>query len=146
MRHPRNARRVVFNGNVARELAHAARIHARGVPSGIVLLDQDRPQAAQGQMQRRRAAMDAAADDHDVGGAHRQRSTALRSASAIGSEASSARVIGFTGESGGKLAPLADICFRMPSSETPRIQEGHELIGHMLCALVEAEMYPRDAG
>ena len=56
------------------------------------------------------------------------------------------RVIGFTGESGGKLAPLADICFRMPSSETPRIQEGHELIGHMLCALVEAEMYPRDAG
>ena len=56
------------------------------------------------------------------------------------------RVIGFTGESGGKLAPLADLCFRMPSSETPRIQEGHELIGHMLCALVEAEMYPRDAG
>ena len=56
------------------------------------------------------------------------------------------RVIGFTGESGGKLAPLADICFRMPSGETPRIQEGHELIGHMLCALVEAEMYPRDAG
>ena len=56
------------------------------------------------------------------------------------------RVIGFTGESGGELAPLADICFRMPSSETPRIQEGHELIGHMLCALVEAEMYPRDAG
>jgi D-sedoheptulose 7-phosphate isomerase len=34
----------------------------------------------------------------------------------------------------------------MPSSETPRIQEGHELIGHLLCALVEAEMYPRDAG
>ena len=56
------------------------------------------------------------------------------------------RVIGFTGESGGKLAPLADICFRMPSSETPRIQEGHELFGHMLCALVESEMYPRDAG
>ena len=54
--------------------------------------------------------------------------------------------IEITGESGGKLAPLADICFRMPSSETPRIQEGHELIGHMLCALVEAEMYPRDAG
>ena len=56
------------------------------------------------------------------------------------------RVIGFTGASGGKLAPLADICFCMPSSETPRIQEGHELIGHLLCALVEAEMYPRNAG
>jgi D-sedoheptulose 7-phosphate isomerase len=56
------------------------------------------------------------------------------------------RVIGFTGASGGQLAPLTDTCFRMPSSETPRIQEGHELIGHLLCALVEAEMYPRDAG
>ena len=55
-------------------------------------------------------------------------------------------MIGFTGASGGKLAPLADICFCMPSSETPRIQEGHELIGHLLCALVEAEMYPRNAG
>ena len=54
-------------------------------------------------------------------------------------------VVGFTGEGGGKLAPLSDICFRVPSTETPRIQEGHEFIGHLLCALVEAEMYPREA-
>lgn len=54
-------------------------------------------------------------------------------------------VIGFTGEGGGKLAPLSDICFRVPSTETPRIQEGHEFIGHLLCALVEAEMHPREA-
>ena len=54
-------------------------------------------------------------------------------------------VLGFTGRGGGKLAPLADICFRMPSDETPRIQEGHEFIGHLLCALVEAEMHPREA-
>jgi D-sedoheptulose 7-phosphate isomerase len=54
-------------------------------------------------------------------------------------------VIGFTGESGGKLAPLSDICFRVPSTETPRIQEGHEFIGHLLCALIEAEMHPRDS-
>ena len=47
---------------------------------------------------------------------------------------------------GGQLAPLCDLCFRMPSSETPRIQEGHELIGHLLCALVEAELHPRDGG
>ena len=46
---------------------------------------------------------------------------------------------------GGKLAPLSDICFRVPSTETPRIQEGHEFIGHLLCALVEAEMHPREA-
>ena len=56
------------------------------------------------------------------------------------------RVIGFTGAGGGKLLPLADICFRMPSTETPRIQEGHEFVGHMLCALIEAQMHPRDAG
>lgn len=55
-------------------------------------------------------------------------------------------VIGFTGISGGKLVELSDICFRIPSSETPRIQEGHEFLGHMLCALIEAQMYPRDAG
>lgn len=56
------------------------------------------------------------------------------------------QVIGFTGRAGGKLAPLADLCFRMPSDETPRIQEGHEFVGHLLCALIEAEMHPRDAG
>ena len=55
------------------------------------------------------------------------------------------KVVGFTGESGGRLASLCDICFRIPSSETPRIQEGHEFLGHLLCALIEAELFPRDA-
>lgn len=55
-------------------------------------------------------------------------------------------VIGFTGKTGGKLAGLSDPCFRVPSDETPRIQEGHEFIGHLLCALIEAQMHPRDAG
>lgn len=54
-------------------------------------------------------------------------------------------VVAFTGESGGKLAPLSDICFRIPSNETPRIQEGHEFVGHLLCALIESEMHPREA-
>jgi len=54
-------------------------------------------------------------------------------------------VIGFAGESGGKLAALCDICFRVPSGETPRIQEGHEFLGHLLCSLIEADMFPRDA-
>lgn len=53
------------------------------------------------------------------------------------------KVIGFTGVSGGKVAPLSDICFRIPSNETPRIQEGHEFVGHLLCALIESEMHPR---
>lgn len=55
-------------------------------------------------------------------------------------------VIGFTGKTGGKLAGLSDPCFRVPSDETPRIQEGHEFLGHLLCALIEAQMHPRDAG
>lgn len=50
-------------------------------------------------------------------------------------------VIGFTGESGGAMAELCDVCFRMPSSETPKIQEGHEFIGHLLCGLIEHEMF-----
>ena len=53
------------------------------------------------------------------------------------------RVIGFTGETGGKLAPMCDLCFRIPSNETPRIQEGHEFVGHLLCALIEAGMFPK---
>jgi D-sedoheptulose 7-phosphate isomerase len=58
------------------------------------------------------------------------------------------QVIGFTGNGPGgiEMAAGCDVCFRIPSSETPRIQEGHEFIGHTLCALIEAEMFPRPAG
>ena len=52
------------------------------------------------------------------------------------------RVIGFTGQGGGGMAELCDLCFQVPSAETPRIQEGHEFLGHLLCALVEQEMFP----
>jgi D-sedoheptulose 7-phosphate isomerase len=45
--------------------------------------------------------------------------------------------IGLTGRGGGKLAPLVDLAIRVPSSETPRIQELHLLIDHTLCQLVE---------
>src|SRR5215216_2444918 len=41
--------------------------------------------------------------------------------------------IGFTGESGGKLKPLCDCLINVPSSDTPRIQESHILIGHIIC-------------
>ena len=68
----------------------------------------------------------------------------LRAADAA--KARGMQVIAFTGRGGGKLAPQADLCFRMPSDETPRIQEGHEFVGHLLCALIESEMHPRDAG
>ena len=50
------------------------------------------------------------------------------------------RVIGMTGRSGGQLHNLCDLCIRVPSDETPRIQEAHILIGHVLCAFVEREL------
>ena len=53
------------------------------------------------------------------------------------------RVVGFAGHNGGKLGRLCDICFCIPSQDTPRIQEGHEFVGHLFCALIEAEMFPK---
>lgn len=51
------------------------------------------------------------------------------------------RVIGFTGASGGKMAGRCELLLNVPSSDTPRIQESHILIGHILCQLVEKEMF-----
>ncbi|MCL5959666.1 MAG: SIS domain-containing protein [Chloroflexi bacterium] len=47
------------------------------------------------------------------------------------------KVIGFTGEGGEELAGRVDICIKVPSTETPRIQEGHITAGHIICDLVE---------
>jgi D-sedoheptulose 7-phosphate isomerase len=49
--------------------------------------------------------------------------------------------VGFTGETGGKMKPLSDYLFNIPSKDTPRIQESHILIGHILCELVEKEYF-----
>ena len=46
-------------------------------------------------------------------------------------------VIGLTGESGGKMRDLCDVCLCVPSISTPRIQECHILIGHTICELLE---------
>ena len=46
-------------------------------------------------------------------------------------------VIGLTGESGGKMRDLCDVCLCVPSTSTPRIQECHILIGHTICELLE---------
>jgi D-sedoheptulose 7-phosphate isomerase len=45
--------------------------------------------------------------------------------------------IGLTGGDGGGVRVAADICIVVPSEETPRIQEGHTLVAHVLCELVE---------
>jgi D-sedoheptulose 7-phosphate isomerase len=46
-------------------------------------------------------------------------------------------VIGLTGESGGKMREVCDVCLCVPSASTPRIQECHILIGHTVCELLE---------
>jgi D-sedoheptulose 7-phosphate isomerase len=50
-----------------------------------------------------------------------------------------ATTIGLTGESGGRMREACDECLRFPSGDTPRIQEGHALIAHILCEIVEDE-------
>jgi len=50
-------------------------------------------------------------------------------------------VVGFTGATGGKMAGLCDILLNVPSTDTPRIQESHILIGHIICEIVEKEMF-----
>ena len=52
-------------------------------------------------------------------------------------------VIGLTGQSGGLMSSHCDVCLKMPSPETPKIQEGHILIAHIICGLVESLMFPR---
>ncbi|MFA6806656.1 MAG: D-sedoheptulose 7-phosphate isomerase [Bacteroidales bacterium] len=52
--------------------------------------------------------------------------------------------ISFTGNGGGKMKAESDYILDIPSSDTPRVQECHIMIGHILCELVEAEMFPRD--
>ena len=49
--------------------------------------------------------------------------------------------IGLTGESGGKMAGLCRYLIKVPSADTPRIQESHILIGHIICEIVEKEIF-----
>jgi D-sedoheptulose 7-phosphate isomerase len=48
--------------------------------------------------------------------------------------------VAFTGNSGGVLKDVVDVCLRVPSVETPRIQECHIMAGHILCEIVENEL------
>jgi len=60
---------------------------------------------------------------------------ALEAAKAIG-----AVTVGLTGRNGGKLAQTSDICINVPVEVTARIQEGHSLIGHIVCQLIDEEV------
>lgn len=49
--------------------------------------------------------------------------------------------VGFTGESGGAMKALSDYLVNVPSKNTPRIQESHIMLGHIICQLVEEEYF-----
>ncbi|MBB1284222.1 D-sedoheptulose 7-phosphate isomerase [Flavisolibacter sp. BT320] len=61
---------------------------------------------------------------------------AFESARAMG-----VRTVGFTGITGGVLKGLSDYLVNVPSSDTPRIQESHILIGHIICQMVEENLF-----
>lgn len=60
---------------------------------------------------------------------------ALEAAKAIGAFA-----VGMTGRNGGKVAEASDICIKVPADVTARVQEGHSLIGHIVCQLIDKEV------
>lgn len=49
--------------------------------------------------------------------------------------------VGFTGATGGKMKDLSDYLLNIPSTITPRIQESHILLGHIICELTEAAIF-----
>ncbi len=51
-------------------------------------------------------------------------------------------VVGFTGSTGGKMAPACDICIKVPSDDTPTVQECHTAAGHTICRFVEEILCP----
>lgn len=53
-------------------------------------------------------------------------------------------VVGMTGESGGRMKNVCDFLINVPSSETPRIQESHIMIGHILCGIIESTIFPKE--
>lgn len=55
------------------------------------------------------------------------------------------KTIGFTGESGGEMTERCDILFKVPDNDTPRIQEIHILLGHIICEQVEKQMFKPNA-
>lgn len=49
--------------------------------------------------------------------------------------------VGFAGKKSPKMAKLCDYCFAVPSADTPRVQEAHIMIGHILCDLIESSLF-----
>ena len=54
--------------------------------------------------------------------------------------------IGFTGESGGVMKSISDYLLNVPSFDTPRIQESHIMLGHIICEMVEEQYFSPSTG
>lgn len=52
--------------------------------------------------------------------------------------------IGMTGSRKSPMRSLCDYCIEIPSTETPKIQEGHAVLGHIICGLVENVLFLKD--
>lgn len=54
------------------------------------------------------------------------------------------KIIALTGQGGGKMKELSDVLLDVPSKDTPRIQECHIMIGHIICEMVEKAIFPKE--
>ncbi|MGM9838402.1 MAG: SIS domain-containing protein [Paludibacteraceae bacterium] len=52
--------------------------------------------------------------------------------------------VALTGQTGGEMRALADYLLNVPSTDTPRIQESHIMLGHIICEIVESRIFPRE--
>lgn len=50
--------------------------------------------------------------------------------------------VGLTGNQRARITEISDHCIEIPSSSTPKIQEGHIIVGHIICGLIEQQMFP----
>lgn len=53
--------------------------------------------------------------------------------------------VGMTGNSGGDITEIVDHVIEIPSSSTPKIQEGHIIVGHIICGLIEEQLFAQSA-
>lgn len=59
----------------------------------------------------------------------------------VEAKAKNIHTIGLTGSKESEIAENADLCIKVPSCETPKIQESHIMIGHIICAMAEKEIF-----
>lgn len=52
-------------------------------------------------------------------------------------------IVGMTGKTGGKMSTMCDVLLNIPSTCTPRIQESHIMIGHIICEIIESTIFPK---